>query len=214
MDSTDPIDQADIFTTTNTPTFPGTGIDIGPLSELADIHLPEPIGFWPPAPGWWLLGLLAIAVSLYFGRHYLANWKVRRMCNFAIRELDKCLASYRAAIASAPNETSEQLKLDFVNELNAVLRRVALKEFPQANLASLGGAQWIAFLRKHGDASLLTEDLANTLSQGRFAKHWDIDEQKLYQMAHQWISGLYLARITVHNRINKLSTTRAVSNHA
>lgn len=214
MDSTDPIDQADIFTTTNTPSFPGAGVDIGPLSELADIHLPEPLGFWPPAPGWWLLLLLVIAASLYFGRHYLAGWRIRRMCSFAIRELDKCLATYRTALAAAPEATTEQIKLNFVNELNAVLRRVALKEFPQANLASLGGAQWVAFLRTHGDASLLTDDLAATLSEGRFAKHWDIDEQKLYQMAHQWISGLYLARINANNRNNQFSTARAVSNHA
>ncbi|MGB4246521.1 MAG: DUF4381 family protein, partial [Pseudohongiellaceae bacterium] len=34
-----------------------------PLSQLADIHLPEPIGFWPPAPGWWVLLVLLLVVA-------------------------------------------------------------------------------------------------------------------------------------------------------
>ncbi|HAU18090.1 MAG TPA: DUF4381 domain-containing protein, partial [Marinobacter adhaerens] len=33
-----------------------------PLSQLRDIHLPETGGLWPPAPGWWVLAILLIAV--------------------------------------------------------------------------------------------------------------------------------------------------------
>ena len=31
-----------------------------PLAQLRDIHLPEPILWWPLAPGWWVL------IVLYF----------------------------------------------------------------------------------------------------------------------------------------------------
>ncbi len=34
------------------------------LSQLRDIHTPEPVGWWPLAPGWWiLLALIIIGVT-------------------------------------------------------------------------------------------------------------------------------------------------------
>ena len=34
-----------------------------PLEQLRALHLPEEIGLWPPAPGWWLLGGLLAALA-------------------------------------------------------------------------------------------------------------------------------------------------------
>ena len=183
-----------------------------PLSQLADIHLPEPIGFWPPAPGWWVLFVLLCLGSYFWGRRAYAAWRLRRSCAFAIRELDASLQAYRQGSAGLNGEQLDSHRLNYVSEVNAVLRRVALKQFPEQALAGLGGQDWIAFLRTHGNASLLDENLAVTLSQGRFARHWEVDEQALYAMAHQWISSLYLARINPGVTTKDASTP--VSKHA
>ena len=45
-----------------------------PLAQLRDIHLPDTGGFWPPAPGWWLLALLsltALALAVLWWRRHL-----------------------------------------------------------------------------------------------------------------------------------------------
>lgn len=186
-----------------------------PLSQLADIHLPEPVGFWPPAPGWWILFFLLCAAAVWAARRYYAGWKLARARSFAIAELDKQLAALRQQSANRSPEETAALNLVFVSDVNAVLRRVAMKNFPHQNFASLGGAAWISFLREHGDASLLDDTLARTLSEGRFAREWEVDTERLYKMAHQWISSLYLARIAPgKSPKNDASSKTPVSDHA
>ena len=46
---------------------------IGAQLPLKDIHLPPEIGIWPPAPGWWVLLILVLAViglSIWLWRRY------------------------------------------------------------------------------------------------------------------------------------------------
>ena len=41
------------------------------LEQLAPLREPAPITWWPPAPGWWLLGVLMMALLLW-GAYWLA----------------------------------------------------------------------------------------------------------------------------------------------
>ena len=158
------------------------------LAQLADIHLPEPVSFWPPAPGWWVLAVIILIALIYIGRRFAAARTRRKICEYALSELAACYQS----LVSADDADLDQLKLRYLNEVNSVLRRVALVHFPNSNVASLGGRAWVDFIRQSGDARLLDDDIAAALSHGRFQTKCDVDADALYELGQAWIKSLYL----------------------
>ena len=88
-----------------------------PLTNLRDIHLPDPVSWWPPAPGWWLLSLLIIAAVCYLGVQTIRRYKRRLYRRQAMAELKqieqlpckpKVIATFeilrRTAICAYPDE--------------------------------------------------------------------------------------------------------------
>jgi hypothetical protein len=104
-----------------------------PLAELRGIHLPAPVGLWPPAPGWWLLaGLLLVMTALLTA---LSRRRRRSAARQALRELD--------ALAAADDGPDLQR---LATGISALLRRVALLRFGRARVAPLHGSAWQSFL--------------------------------------------------------------------
>lgn len=110
---------------------PATGSD--PLAELRGIHLPDPVGFWPPAPGWWALGALVLALAV--GAWLWTRRRRRNVARHALRELD--------ALAIAPGMGDLQ---SLATAVSALLRRVALLRYGRTRVASLHGRAWQDFL--------------------------------------------------------------------
>lgn len=165
------------------------------LNQLADIRLPNEIGLWPPAIGWWIL----LAILFVFLHAVLTALLKRRALqyslNAALGELGTSYASWR----SASSESKTNATLDFVNTSNTILRRVALiKAVHGKNIASLTGEEWIAFIRSEGDSSMLTEEIALALSQGRFQQSLDIDTKTLHSFCSSWIASMYITK--KHNK--------------
>lgn len=157
------------------------------LAQLADIHLPEPVSFWPPAPGWWVLALLLLIAAGLLLRQYLALRTRKKICDYALGELDRCYQTLQSDTESELNER----KLRYVNQVNSVLRRVALVHFPRSNVASLGGKAWVDFIREKGESSLLNEELAAALAHGRFQARCEVDAEALHGMSRVWVHSLY-----------------------
>ncbi len=110
-----------------------------PLAELRGLHLPEPVGLWPLAPGWWMLaGLLALAAC---ATAYAHARRRRSVVRHALRELD--------GLSRTPGADLQAL----ATTLAALLRRVALLRFGRERVASLHGVAWQEFLAAHAPRS-------------------------------------------------------------
>ena len=103
---------------------------------LRDLHLPEPLGWWPLAPAWWLLLVLAAAALLWFAVRALRQWHRGRARRIAIRELDKLVADHK--------NTGDLQRL--ASGLSALLRRSMLAYAPRSDVASLTGDDWLRWL--------------------------------------------------------------------
>lgn len=110
------------------------------LTQLKDIHLPEAIGWWPLAPGWYVVMLLMLL--LIAGVGYLIHKK--HLNSLAKNQALKILDSY-----SEQYEKDRNVQLTSAR-ISELLRRVALVYYPRREVASLHGDEWIVFLNKTG----------------------------------------------------------------
>ncbi len=107
-----------------------------PLAQLRDIHLPTEVSAWPPAPSWWLLALVVLLVigsaSLWWWRRHRANaWRREALSALQATQLRWQNGGDAAACLQA---------------MNALMKRVALRQFPNYAVAELSGDAWDAFL--------------------------------------------------------------------
>lgn len=99
------------------------------LPQLAPLREPMAISWWPPAPGWWVV--LALSLALLVG---FSLWLRERRLRTAYR---------RIALAALDELRSREARQ---NELNWLLKAAALRAYPHERIARLHGAQWQQFL--------------------------------------------------------------------
>jgi hypothetical protein len=157
-----------------------------PLSQLAGIHLPEAVGFWPPAVGWWILLAGLIITAVFFTRSTLKAIVRRKKLANALQELAR---SYRSYTEQALFENSKSIAGPvFLNQLNAILRRVALTLYPSANIASLSGADWLNFLDSYDTGNEFSSGCGKILEDGIYRKELI---EALNALAIRWIEARY-----------------------
>jgi len=109
-----------------------------PLAQLHPLREPAAIGWWPPAPGWWLLlALVLIALGIL-------GWRLlqRHRRNAYRRQGLAALARIRNQW-QANNDHRRCL-----TEVNALLKAVALRAYPRRDIAGLSGDDWQEFLNR------------------------------------------------------------------
>lgn len=160
-----------------------------PLSQLRDIHLPEPVTFWPPAAGWWLLLLVALIALVFACRHAIAAMIRRRKLASVMTELD--MAYTRFNEHAAFDNTRNQAGLEFLAAVNILLNRVVQVIYPNSGSANLVGSQWLNFLDRCDQRSTFVQGPASVLADGVYRPTFNADAEAVYQITRQWIERRY-----------------------
>lgn len=103
---------------------------------LRDLHLPEAIGWWPLAPGWW--GVIVLA-TIGLGWLLVKVWQQRQFNaprRYAMRELQQVEAEYL--------QHRNVVKLG--QQVSELLRRAMLAYAPRHEVAGLTGEPWLQWL--------------------------------------------------------------------
>ncbi len=150
---------------------------------LRDIHLPLPIAWWPPAPGWWLAASLVIVLSL--GWTLQRRWHRRRALRRAawtefcqLRNIDDphCLAMAVALL----------------------LRRVSQALDPTLAQTPLHDTAWLARLDQIAPGLTADATLHPALLQAPYDPTTVYDQAALLRALERWLQALPLG----HQRVS------------
>ena len=127
--------------------------DPASLQNLNDIVLPEAVGWWPLASGWYfLLGFLLIILVwfIYTSIKHRINNRYRRTALHQLQLL-------------APEVNKADKRDSVLRQIPILLKRTALTAYPRRQLASLTGKNWYDFLNSKVGTPPFTESICNSL---------------------------------------------------
>lgn len=157
--------------------------------DLRDIHLPDPVSWWPPAPGWWLLlaGIVLAIIVAMIARKIYNSKQLRRDIR---TELDKIKQQYSQA----------QNKLQLAKSLSVLLRRASISYYPRADIAGLTGDNWLRYLddsnsggskgnRFQSDAGKILLTAPYLPDTGQNSSKVDFDAEQLISLCESWLQS-------------------------
>lgn len=160
---------------------------MNPLDDLQPTIAPLPISWWPPAPGWWLLIVLTplLLWGLWYMRRYLPR---KQRAEQAEQMLDPLRQAALDELAALPRPYDGQPAGPWLQQLNALLKRLARAHYPQDNSHILSGRSWLAFLDSRCPAAGLTRWMI--LVEGGYRAGCTLDDKAidgLQQAVATWI---------------------------
>lgn len=145
--------------------------------ELRDIHLPNAISWWPPAPGWWLTAILIIValVLLVLGIRYLLRPTMKKQAMTIINYIAK---NY---------ERTNDSKL-CLTELSVLLRRVAITK--NSINAGLTGPAWLQYLDQGIGQPEFSQGVGKVFLSGPYQPSFDNDHiPQIIDLCKRWVEA-------------------------
>ena len=154
---------------------------------LRDIHLPGPIGWWPPAVGWWLLAaLVLVGLALYALRYYQSRHR---------RVALKSLQRVRAALEQGVEPVV------CLQNVSTVLRRFAMttvardrntESAAEEDVPGLIGQRWLSYLDSRWQRDTFVSGAGRALLAAPYARPHSIERGtalELTALCAEWLSA-------------------------
>ena len=144
-----------------------------PLAQLRDIHLPEPVSWWPPAPGWWGLALFVLALFGLGAYLLFLSLQKKHHRKAALKEL-----------ALLKKNSDPRIALE---QIAALLRRVAIQSFGRKEVVGLTGRKWLELLDRTGGTDQFSCGAGEALGENLYRADCRITIDPIFQIAERWI---------------------------
>lgn len=146
--------------------------------DLRDIHAAPLPALWPPAPGWWLLAAVLLLVLALLAVWSLRRYRAYRQRRQIMGELEQLSNSY----------SKENIPV-FIAGISTLLRRVALRRYARARVASLTGADWLRFLDDTGGEGEFQQGAGRVLEVGAYQPNTgEVPAEALLALVRRWVS--------------------------
>lgn len=122
---------------------------------LRDLHLPDPVGWWPLAPGWWFVIVVLVISVGWLLLQVLRAYRINAARRYAVRRFGAIEAEYR--------RHRDPVLLG--KQLSQLLRRSMLAYAPRADVAGLTGAKWLEWLDRDLPVPYFHTEGGKSLSQ-------------------------------------------------
>ncbi len=155
---------------------------MGNQLPLRDIHLPDGVSWWPPAPGWWLLLMLVLVLS---GLLYLLYKRLRQPL------LNKSAREELAVITDRYRQHDDKQLL--LQDLSSLLRRTGISYLGREQVAGITGDRWYQQLNQLGARQDFSASQIALLSEATYQSSPELSEQDIDALVRQtrrWLSGL------------------------
>ena len=136
--------------------------------QLRDIHLPADPGFWPLAPGWWLLIVLLLILAYFV----IKQVNKIRQTKHTIGLLQYNLSQLREAF----NQHKDKHRL--AAEISDLLKRFVRHVLHDSQAIALTGSDWINYLNNKAGSEIFSE-FEQELTQAQYSPNVDYDVSKL-----------------------------------
>ena len=159
---------------------------MNPELPLRDIHLPAPIGWWPPAPGWYAV-LAAVVLLAALSWWAWRRWRRLTVKKLMVRQLD--------ALAGSAVSQTEKLR-----QLALLLRRASLSAYPREEVAGLTGVAWLKFLDRQLGDRRFSEGAGRLLLDAPYRREPEVDLDALLTLCREWAQRLPVTTIARASR--------------